>query len=251
MVHDDIPPSDDDMLDTIVVRSSTNDGNAPGGVLIASTNPEEVESSAAIPQSYTEAMSSTDKQEWLTAMKQEYSALTSMHTWSLVRREQIAAAGHNIIDCRWVYSRKHYTKPSGAPGTKYKARLVIKGFQQFPGVDFNETFAPVGRLETLRMLMGLAAHFDWEIEQLDVCTAFLNGKLTEDEMVYMKQPEGFEQSKTDVCALHNALYGLKQAPQIWHKTIHNFLINNYFERSNFDSNLYILERFGSRLFLLL
>ena len=94
---------------------------------------------------------------------------------------------------------------------RYKARLVAKGFSQLEGTDFDETFAPVARLSSIRALLALGAHYDWEIHQMDVKTAFLNGDL--DEEIYMTQPEGFVQpGKVNmVCKLRKALYGLKQA----------------------------------------
>ena len=93
---------------------------------------------------------------------------------------------------------------------RYKARLVVKGYEQQEGIDYTETYAPVAMLKTVRILLALAAYFDWEVQQMDVVTAFLNPALNEE--VYMAHPEGFEEDGK-VCLLQKTLYGLKQAPR--------------------------------------
>ena len=97
---------------------------------------------------------------------------------------------------------------------RYKARIVAKGFTQTYGIDYNETFAPIAKLNTIRVLLSLAANLDWELHQIDVKNAFLNGELEEE--VYMVQPPGFEEKTPNiVCKLNKSLYGLKQSPQAW------------------------------------
>ena len=99
----------------------------------------------------------------------------------------------------------------------FKARLVIQGFRQKEGIDFFDTYAPVARISTIRLLIALASIHNLEIHQMDVKTAFLNGDLEEE--IYMKQPEGFvvPGSESKVCKLKKSLYGLKQAPKDWHQ----------------------------------
>lgn len=106
---------------------------------------------------------------------------------------------------------------------KHKARLVAKGFHQTPGIDFEETFSPVVKAPTIRVLFTLAVTFGWDIQQVDVNNAFLNGDLH--EAVFMVQPEGFvdDQFPTHVCKLRKSLYGLKQAPRAWYTKLRTAL----------------------------
>ncbi|OWZ06506.1 LOW QUALITY PROTEIN: Integrase, catalytic core protein [Phytophthora megakarya] len=128
---------------------------------------------------------------------------------------------------------------------RYKARLVIRGFEQVKYIDCDEIFAPVIRLESLRILLALVAIMDWECHQTDVDTAFLNGDMEEE--VYMLQPEGLEVPRKEdmVCKLVKALYGLKQAPKAWHKRLTDFLKKNGYEKLNSDACIYVRFREGS------
>ena len=116
------------------------------------------------------------------------------------------------IDCKWIFKKK--TDADGNV-TVHKARLVAKDFRQIQGVDYEETFSHVAMLKSVRIMLAIAAFYDYEIWQMDVKTAFLNGKLTED--VYMVQPEGFVDPKKAnmVCKLKRSIYGLKQASRSW------------------------------------
>ena len=138
------------------------------------------------------------------------------------------------IGVKWVYRTK-----LNADGSvnKFKARLVVKGYAQLFGVDFSETFAPVARLDTIRLLLALAAQKQWKIYQLDVKSAFLNGYL--DEEIFVEQPEGFVADMKKVYLLKKALYGLKQAPRAWYSRIDDHLLNIGFNKSMSESTLYI------------
>ena len=121
---------------------------------------------------------------------------------------------------------------------KYKARLVVIGYKQKFGVDYEEVFAPVTRLETVRLLLALAAKNNWKVHQMDVKSAFLNGYL-EDE-IYVEQPPGYAKigEENKVCRLKKALYVLKQAPRAWYSRIDNFFLNDGFRRCPYEHALY-------------
>ena len=121
---------------------------------------------------------------------------------------------------------------------KHKARLVAKGYVQRHGIDFEEVYAHVARLETIRLIIALAAQEGWEIHHMDVKSAFLNGVLEEE--VYVKQPPGFIKvgSEEKVLRLHKALYGLHQAPRAWNIKLNDTLISLVFERSPFEHAMY-------------
>ena len=152
-----------------------------------------------VPNSYQEAMNSEDSDKWLAASQEEFDGLTEMGVWKLVDRPSDC----KTVKCSWAY----VLKTNG----RYKARLVAKGYTQVQGIDYEETFSPVTRYESIRYLLGHATLQDCEIEAMDVKLAYLHGVL--DEEIYMEQPEGFiangEENK--VCRLVRSLYGLKQA----------------------------------------
>ena len=141
-------------------------------------------------------------------MTDEFGALMRNHTGTLVPVYPVM----HVIDNKWVFRLKYN---SGGSIQRYKARLVAKGFQQTAGIDFNETFSPVIKPCTIRVIFTLAASYGWDIQQLDINNAFLNGDLQEE--VFMSQPEGFVHSQfpNHVCRLNKALYGLKQALRAW------------------------------------
>ncbi|RVW74986.1 Retrovirus-related Pol polyprotein from transposon TNT 1-94 [Vitis vinifera] len=153
------------------------------------------------PQTYREA--STDPL-WQIAMKEELDALTKNHTWDLVT----LPPGQSVVGCKWIYKIK--TRSDGSV-ERYKARLVAKGFTQEYGIDYEETFAPVARISSVRALLAVAAARKWDLFQMDVKNAFLNGDLSEE--VYMQPPPGLSVESNKVCHLRRALYGLKQAPR--------------------------------------
>jgi histone deacetylase 1/2 len=155
------------------------------------------------PVDLQEALSNKD---WKNAMDTEYMALIRNKTWHLVPPEK----GQNLIDCKWVWKIKR--KADGSID-RYKGRLVAKGYKQRYGIDYEDTFSPVVKSATIRLILSIGVSRGWTIRQLDVQNAFLHGVLEED--VYMKQPPGYEDRKHPhyVCKLDKALYGLKQAPR--------------------------------------
>lgn len=164
-------------------------------------------------------------------MQEEIASIHINRTWTLVP----LPLNKKAITSRWIYK----IKPGVDGGaTRYKARLVARGFEQKFGIDFTDTFAHVVRWETIRILIAIAVHLNWPIHQLDVLTAFLNGILEED--VYMYQPQGFVKPGTRhlVCKLHKALYGLRQSPRAWYARLHTALISWHLIQSQNDPNLY-------------
>lgn len=142
---------------------------------------------------------------WKKAAEEEIWTLERNSTWTLVELPQ----GKNPVGCKWVFTVKYTTDGSVE---RFKARLVAKGFTQSYGIDYQETFASVAKLNTVRVLLSLAVNQDWPLHQLDVKNAFLNGDLEEE--VYMTIPPGMETRSNNrlVCRLKKSLYGLKQSP---------------------------------------
>ncbi|KAE9588330.1 putative RNA-directed DNA polymerase [Lupinus albus] len=169
---------------------------------------------------------------WINAMKEEIHSIEKNGTWELITLPK----GKKAIAVKWVYKLK--LQPDGTIA-KHKARLVAKGFLQKPEVDYDEVFAPVARMETVRLVIAMASSKDWCIWQMDVKSAFLNGPL--DKEVYVTQPLGFEVAGQEqkVYKLHKALYGLKQAPRAWNKRIDGFLVKQGMTRCKTEHGIYI------------
>jgi hypothetical protein len=186
----------------------------------------------------------TQISQWCQAMQDEYDALIKQGTWSLVP----PPTNHNIIGCKWVYKLKTHSDGSIA---RYKARLVAKGFHQQQGIDFNETFSPVIKPPTVRMILSLAVSLNWPLRQIDVSNAFLHGILKEE--VYMSQPLGYTdpQHPHYVCRLHKSIYGLKQAPKAWFERFTGQLFQFGFIASTTDSSLFIYKTKTTIAYLLL
>ena len=153
-------------------------------------------------------MADSESDHWLNAMNTEMQSMRDNQVWDLV---DLPPNG-KTVGCKWVFKKK--TDMDGNLHT-YKARLVAKGFNHTQGIDYEETFSPVVNIKSVRILFAIAAYYDYEIWQMDVKTAFLNGHLSED--VYMVQPEGFVNPKypNKVCKLKKSIYGLKQASRTW------------------------------------
>ena len=183
-----------------------------------------------IPRTMPQALSGPDRVGWKAAADKEYTALVNRDTWVLVLRPK----GRNVITTKWVFTIK--TKPDGT-FDRYKARLVARGFRQRLGLDYGETYAPVGRYATARVLLAVGCSMDWEIHVMDVSNAFLYGDIEED--IYVEQPEGYNDGTGRVCKMRRALYGLKQSPRQWNKRLHEQLLGLGFHSSAFDPALYL------------
>ncbi|CAJ2639186.1 unnamed protein product [Trifolium pratense] len=189
------------------------------------------------PSSYKEAILDP---LWQKAMDEELAALHKTNTWDIVP----LPPGKRAIGSRWVYKIK--TKSDGSV-ERYKARLVAKGFSQQYGMDYEETFAPVAKMTTIRTLIAVASIRQWDISQMDVKNAFLNGDLQEE--VYMVPPSGVSHNQGEVCKLKKALYGLKQAPRAWYEKFSTVIRSLGFRSSDHDSALFVRTTSHGRIIL--
>jgi len=193
------------------------------------------------PQNLEEAL---NDERWKAAMDTEYHALMENKTWHLVPPEK----GRNIIDCKWVYKIK---RKADDTIDRYKAHLVAKGFKQQYGIDYEDTFSPVVKATTIRMVLSIAVSNGWSLRQLDVQNTFLHGILEEE--VYMRQPPGYEKQSMSqyVCKLDKALYGLKQTPRAWNSRLSQKLQDIGFQASKADTSLFFYKKGDITIFLLI
>ncbi|GMF63424.1 unnamed protein product [Phytophthora fragariaefolia] len=191
-----------------------------------------------VPKTYQEATASADHDGWKKAMKNELSSLVANKTWKLVP----SPSHQRPIGCRWVFALKRNEK---GQVIRHKAQLVVKGYSQRQGVDYEETYSPVAYLNSIRAMLAKCGADGMEIEQCDVDTAFLYGKLEEE--IYMELPEGLREllelaeakGEDDVvCMLLQSLYGLKQASRVWNETIDKHLKSMGFKPADADPCVY-------------
>jgi hypothetical protein len=230
--HDDVP------LRFRTVDNILGDASVPG---LAHRGHDDVLNIASVdePASFREA---EQEECWREAMRAEIKAIKENRTWELVE----LPARHRAIGLKWVYKIKHNKNGNVV---QHKARLVAKGYVQQAGVDFDEVFAPVARLESVRTMLALAVHQRWEVHHMDVKSAFLNGDLKEE--VYVAQPPGFviSGSENKVLRLRKALYGLRQAPRAWNAKLDDTLVTLGFQRSGAEYGIYTRSRADRRLII--
>jgi hypothetical protein len=168
--------------------------------------------------------------DWVLAMQEELNNFTRNEVWHLVPRPN-----QNVVGTKWVFCNK---QDEHGVVTRNKARLVAKGYSQVEGLDFGEIYAPVARLESIRILLAYATYHGFKLYQMDVKSAFLNGPIKEE--VYVEQPPSFEDNEypNHVYKLSKALYGLKQAPRSWYECLRDFLITNGFKVGKADLTLF-------------
>jgi Reverse transcriptase (RNA-dependent DNA polymerase) len=198
-------------------------------------------SSGNVPERLEEAIKDP---KWVKAMETEMDALEKNQTWKLVNLPE----GKRTVGCKWVYSIKYNVE---GKIKRYKARLVAKGYTQTYGIDFQETFSPVAKLNTVRVLLSLAANCDWPLHQFDVKNAFLHGDLKEE--IYMDLPPGYQCSgtKRKVCKLEKSLYGLKQSPRAWFGRFCSAMKGYKYEQSNSDHTLFFKRNQGKLTILII
>ncbi|KAB2632563.1 polyprotein (retrotrasposon protein) [Pyrus ussuriensis x Pyrus communis] len=173
-------------------------------------------------------------QKWANAMDEEMLALQKNNTWEVTSLPE----GKKTVGCRWVFTVKY--KANGSID-RYKARLVAKGYTQTYGVDYQETFSPVAKMNTVRVLISLAANMNWPLKQFDVKNAFLHGNLEEE--VYMDFPPGYSAGRsTGVCRLRKSLYGLKQSPRAWFDRFTQVMKKIGYYQSHSDHTLFVKRR---------
>ncbi|KAF5459770.1 hypothetical protein F2P56_019690 [Juglans regia] len=176
-------------------------------------------------------------------MSREFDALVNTNTWTLVP----PSCASNLIGCRWVFKTK--LRADGSI-ERQKARLVAKGFHQQPEIDYTETFSPVVKPSTIRLVLSIAISHRWSLRQIDIQNAFLHGELT--ETVFMQQPPGFiDPGRPDlVCKLNKALYGLKQSPRAWFAKLRSWLLSYGFSASQGDPSLFTFHKISLCIFVL-
>ncbi|KAK1604765.1 hypothetical protein QYE76_028438 [Lolium multiflorum] len=191
------------------------------------------------PKKVFEALEYSD---WLEAMHEELNNFKRNKVWTLVKKPKEC---RNVIGTKWIFKNK---QDEFGNVVRNKARLVAQGFSQVEGIDFGETYAPVARLESIRILLAYASHHNFKLQQMDVKSAFLNGPLHEE--VYVKQPPGFEDLNfpNHVYKLDKALYGLKQAPRAWYEHLKELLVDRGFDVGLIDPTLFT-KRVNGELFV--
>lgn len=177
------------------------------------------------PGSYSEAVSCTESKEWLEAMNREITNMNENNVYDLIKTPENC----KVINCRWVYKLKS--------NSVYKARLVAQGFTQVFGVDYEQTYSPVVKFESIRSLLALSVQYNLVINQMDVDCAFLNGDL--DRELFMAQPEGFKVRGNFVWRLRKAIYGLKQSPRCWNNSIDKDLQQLGLTKCQYDPCIYL------------
>jgi hypothetical protein len=177
-------------------------------------------------------------QVWKDAMLEEYRSILKNNVWDIVSKSKDKL----VVSSKWIYKIEHAVDGSVE---KFKARFVARGFTQKEGIDYEETFAPVGRYTSIRTIIAVASVLGWKLHQMNVKTTFLNGKIEQE--VFVEEPNGFvlHNKGTHVCKLWKALYGLKQARRVWYDRIDGF------QKSNVDANLYFKVRGNQSVILIL
>ncbi len=182
------------------------------------------------PLTYEQAMASPFAKQWKEAMDKQMGSFETMKTWKLTPRPE----NEPVLTGKWVFKIKK--KLDGS--ILYKARWVVRGFEQIHRVNYDQTFASVVKSMSFKVLFAIIAHYDLDCEQMDVVTAFLNALLR--EVIYVEQPTGYGEANL-VCLLQRALYGLKQAPREWYHTLRDFLISKGFKTTESDHSLFVNE----------
>jgi hypothetical protein len=213
----------------LVARSPSPDDRF---LLVSLMTPYALSANDLEPKTYRQATKSGKWDEWKKAMEDEMMSIHDNGTWRLAHPPQ------NVSPLRgkWVFKIKR-----GADGqiVRYKGRFVVRGFEQREGIDYHETFASVVKPMSYKAIFAIAAAMDYHIEQMDVKTAFLYGKIDED--IWVQQPEGFNDDSGRAYKLNKALYGLKQSPRIWYQTLSDYLTKLGFQPVHADVGIFVKD----------
>lgn len=187
-----------------------------------------------VPLNVCEALNGPYRSQWLQAMQSEIDGLKSQKVWDVVEMP----VDKNVVDCKWVLRVK---RNSDGSIQKFKARLVARGFSQVPGADFNETYCPVVKRRSVRLLIAICIENGWTLEFLDVEGAYLNSTLKEN--IYMKQPAYFEERQGNkfVCKLNKSLYGLKEGGRDRYSHVNQIMLSLGFKRCLSDTCVYVAK----------
>ena len=183
-----------------------------------------------VPQSFTEAVASSEATEWQSAMEREMTSWRDNYVFEVVNLPE----GRYVVKGRWVYTVKDGPNRS----EQFKARYVAKGFSQVEGVDYHETFAPTAKMTSIRTMVNVVAQHDMVVHQLDVKSAYLHAPI--DCELYLEPPQGFREGNDDkaVWKLKKSIYGLKQSGRNWNLMLHEYLVEKGFSQSAVDPCLY-------------
>lgn len=197
-----------------------------------------------VPENFKDIYGRPDKDEWFFAVNEELKSMQDNNVWEIVTPPK----GAKLLSSKWVFRTK---MDENGNLVRHKARLVVKGFLQKEGIDYNETYSPVAKLTTIRIVLAVGVKNGFIFHQLDVKTAFLHGLLKEE--IYMSLPEGvINEDKGKACKLIKSLYGLKQAPRCWNQEFNHYILKLGFTRSKHDYCLYTKrDKLGDLLILVL
>lgn len=194
------------------------------------------------PKNYQEAIDGKEGDGWKKAIREELNSMEKNRVWDLVPRPR----NEEIVGCRWIFTKK-YLKGK----IHYKARFVAQGFMESTTHLQEEIYSPVAKLTTIRMFVEIANKLNMYVAQLDIKTAFLNGKIDNKKPVYMEQPEGLGSQPGLICKLKKAIYGLKTLPKKWNECFHDFIVGTGFVRSDNDWCVYHRISGNKRVYLII
>ena len=240
-----IPETSTNTPDIVVPRRSGRVSHEPDRYIgLGECMDHSSDSNVLDPWNFAEAQADVDHCEWVKAIDSELQSMLDKDVYDL----SVLPEGCTAIGSKWIYKRKR--GPDGRVKV-FKARLVAKGYTQKEGIDYDETFSPVAMLKSIRILLSIAAYMDWEVWQMDVKTAFLNGSL--EETIYMEQPEGYVVKGKEhmVWKLKKAIYGLKQASRSWNQCFDQTVQKFGFEKCPNESCVYKKVEKGNVVFLVL
>jgi hypothetical protein len=216
-------------------NNNNNNNNIPDNIYDDSIDELALVTINNEPTTYKQAMNHLDSDKWQDAMQTEIDELHNQNTWDLVDLPE----NKTPLKGRWVYT--HKTNSEGQI-IKYKARWVIKGFNQVLGVDYVDTYSSTCRPETYRIAFILAVSLGWNLYQYDIKNAFVHAKI--DKEIYTEQPTGFNNNSNKVCKLNKALYGLKQSPRLWYKHLSNIFKKLDFQIFAHDEAAFIHAKYS-------